>query len=675
MKRRKSNLFTGCHLSNIEGCHRFAVFSATALLVTAVCFAPIAFGATEAWSLAILHSLIAVAVGIWIFSGGGTNHWWTFPVLAIALGIVQIVPLPASVVRLLSPHAAEAWRAAAEITGESIPYRLSVAPEETFRACRQLFFMAVAFALITQVTRSRVAARTLAIALGITGLVVVILGLVFWPNRGGPLLGIHSIRWLTGHKTSILPPVHTAAFGRTEWVRVGQVSYLLQYWVAGDGFGPYVISNHYAGCLELTMPFALVIVLSPIFRRPGFWPKLVTIPISILIALVALISVSVGASSRAGTAMLLLGLLYFWWQVSNGILRRVAAAVFAVVGILIPVLFYLSFRGPVSFPAAGEYSAIAAVLDTLSRTIGGAQWRVQQWFVCLKMFCDSPITGFGLGTFGVLYPRYSDALDRAAFAHADHFQLLAETGIFGVAAAALAVTWTIRHLRGFQSHDIWDKFIVVGCLAAMIAFLPHGFVDWNFHVPANALLFAVVWGMLVGITGQDKNANLENRNWCPRNAAQLLLRGLVGLATLIGVWKSVIDWQIDSRLMPLRKAVAMQAIRNRSVSPETKEKELREAFAKSLNFAKEGRLGANAELLGRACLHLSKGEDLTNLYEAEKYYVQAVRALPTKDDLHGTLIELRTTIQLLEFEYRLNESVTASSESSNEVGISKEKQP
>ena len=89
--------------------------------------------------------------------------------------------------------------------------------------------------------------------------------------------------------------------------------------------------------------------------------------------------------------------------------------------------------------------------------------------------------------------------------HNDYLELLAEYGVVGAVAfllflgAHLRWGWrAFRHISlgsgglGGSNAAAWN----IGALAALACLLVHSVVDFNLHIPANALLMALVFGVL-----------------------------------------------------------------------------------------------------------------------------------------------------------------------------------
>jgi len=75
--------------------------------------------------------------------------------------------------------------------------------------------------------------------------------------------------------------------------------------------------------------------------------------------------------------------------------------------------------------------------------------------------------------------------------HNDYMEALAETGVAG-GLCGLAFLWLLyREARkGFEAErSHFGPGLRAGAIAAVIGLLLHSFIDFNLHIPSNALLF------------------------------------------------------------------------------------------------------------------------------------------------------------------------------------------
>ena len=85
------------------------------------------------------------------------------------------------------------------------------------------------------------------------------------------------------------------------------------------------------------------------------------------------------------------------------------------------------------------------------------------------------------------------------YAHNDYLQLASEMGIFALGIilwSVLSASWA-----GFRTFFItrsnFKRGMILGTMSGIVAILIHSFVDFNLHIPANAILFTVFVAMLM----------------------------------------------------------------------------------------------------------------------------------------------------------------------------------
>lgn len=110
--------------------------------------------------------------------------------------------------------------------------------------------------------------------------------------------------------------------------------------------------------------------------------------------------------------------------------------------------------------------------------------------------------GSGWGTYASVYPRFQPvAVDgRADYAHQDYAQLLFEGGLFAMLLAAaflwLAIGRAIYLTRALLHTGTLDpnELAAAVCGVGLLGFLVHSLVEFNMHIPANAILAALLAG-------------------------------------------------------------------------------------------------------------------------------------------------------------------------------------
>jgi O-antigen ligase len=374
----------------------------------------------------------------------------------VAIAALQLAPLPLSVVRLLSPARMELLRAAAPVTGGLPRFAaLSVAPYATAQAILLLAACAVVFFLV----------RDLALRLRRPWAIV-------WP-----LLAVAGLEALLG---------------------------FLQAYGAGDAqaTGTYNSRDHYAGLMEMALPFAVMYALAILQRnrRPEGMPAGAAIGACAMLLLGALALIAtVFSLSRMGffcalAALAVSGLLTFsvrgwrldrqtpapWWR--RALPAAIVAAAIASGFVFLP-----------TDPLIARFSDLASTNDITADT------RVQLWRDTTPLVKDYLWFGCGFGTYESCFLKYKSVapMNTADFAHNDYLQALAELGVFGFAAGVAFVLLILagagRRILYPRSAD--ERYRAIACVAAMTAMLAHSFVDFNMYVPANALTFAWIAGI------------------------------------------------------------------------------------------------------------------------------------------------------------------------------------
>jgi O-antigen ligase len=158
--------------------------------------------------------------------------------------------------------------------------------------------------------------------------------------------------------------------------------------------------------------------------------------------------------------------------------------------------------GAVAFGGADIFTRLLGTPTASDPTTGRAHF----WSVALDVIKAYPITGSGLGSFGVIYTRYDsrNGSFRLEQAHNDYLQTLSDGGIIGAALGLWFILMLFR--EGFarrETHDHFRRGVITGALAGCFAVLVHSFFDFTLHTTANALLFLI----LAALATQDRRVD------------------------------------------------------------------------------------------------------------------------------------------------------------------------
>jgi putative inorganic carbon (HCO3(-)) transporter len=127
--------------------------------------------------------------------------------------------------------------------------------------------------------------------------------------------------------------------------------------------------------------------------------------------------------------------------------------------------------------------------------------RLAHWQAAISMANAHPFVGVGLGNYEVAYPAYRVPSWPEALGHAhnDYLNLLAETGLVGLAGYlvgwALIVYWTLQAL---PRPDPVARGLVLGVLGTWTHLAVHSFVD-KLYVNNLFLHIGVMLGLLAAV--------------------------------------------------------------------------------------------------------------------------------------------------------------------------------
>ncbi len=260
--------------------------------------------------------------------------------------------------------------------------------------------------------------------------------------------------------------------------------------------GTFINRNHFAAFLAATLPLGFGLIVAAARRAraaPRLRERLLVLfgadgSRSLLLGLLALLGLAglMLSFSRAGTACALLAVAATLTVTLGGRLPRRAAIVALVVALAAIPLFDVGVGR-----LLGRYEAATG-------DIAAAGGRLDVWRDTLHLIAAAPVFGCGFGAFTWAFPAVSSPEVRLHYTHAhnDALQFLAEGGVVGAALALLLIV-PLARAGGRVVTEARDP-IAVGAVFGLLALTLHSLVDFNFHIPANAALAAVLAGVVFG---------------------------------------------------------------------------------------------------------------------------------------------------------------------------------
>jgi O-antigen ligase len=284
-----------------------------------------------------------------------------------------------------------------------------------------------------------------------------------------------------------------AIFGILQQVTFnGKLYWFREMRYGGIPFGPYVNRNHFAGFAELIIPVALVPLILGKVRKERWYLVAIfgLLPIGALF-----LSASRGGVVSFGVEVGVLVLMM--------LLRRVGGQHALTGGIVLLMAFLLvSWLGVKQ--VLERFTSLQSLEVTSSKR---ASMRLDTWHI----FLDHPWTGTGLGTLQTVFPAYETNYDGKIVNHThnDYLEGLAETGIAGglCCAAFLGILYFVSLRQLLQRDKPFAAALHLSGLVGCSSFLVHSLVDFNLHIPANAILFLLMAHLATGAVTPSLSAD------------------------------------------------------------------------------------------------------------------------------------------------------------------------
>jgi O-antigen ligase len=254
----------------------------------------------------------------------------------------------------------------------------------------------------------------------------------------------------------------------------GKLYWLRELKYGGVPFGPYVNRNHFAGLMELLIPPGLAIQILGAERRDQ-------LPLVALFTLLPIGALFLSASRG--------GIISFVAEV--GFLAILIVARRREKKVLFAGALTLTLAAVlVSWLGIGRALDRFADYQKLETTEGR---RTEMLRDSLHIYRDHPILGTGLGTLQEVFPLYETLYDGLVVNHShnDYAEALAETGSLGGLCGFVFLvllfwtSWKILNVEGDPLSFAYHAGALVACLGLLV----HAGMDFNFHIPSNALIF------------------------------------------------------------------------------------------------------------------------------------------------------------------------------------------
>lgn len=294
-------------------------------------------------------------------------------------------------------------------------------------------------------------------------------------------------KWITIYGLAL------ALFGIVQYLASNGQIYWLRSTSRPTFFGPFFNRNHFAGYLELLLPWPITLaLLRSEYKQEILFYSLV----AVWLGIAAVVTLSRGGMISLLAELLLLAALShrLFVEKENDQRKKLwRPQIIAVVSIFIAIVtgsLWISKEQLVRRLTTGQEMGVSSDTPAQSfETSRGEIWR-KGW----QIFQAHPFFGAGMGAYGVAYTIYTgdNGLNQidTDYAHNDYLQALTDGGIVGGAIVIWFLVLASRAMgRGLRVKDKTLRAVSLACSAGLVGILVHSIFDFNLQLPSHSLLF------------------------------------------------------------------------------------------------------------------------------------------------------------------------------------------
>jgi O-antigen ligase len=449
------------------------------ILILLFIFTPIAFGSMELWAFSLMELGILLIIILWALQNLVRSSEFGIqnlksprrnpqPAILILLSLFlililfQLIPIPAEVMKIISPKTYE------------LRHTLAVTPSQS--AIRNPYSTVSFLPFVTKVEFFK--------WLALSGF---FLFLLFWrfPGEGSQEMNHFVI-------VVFLMGIFESLYGMFRFFSGQQA---LSPNEISSVTGTFINRNYFAGYLLMVIPLSMGFLLSrkstrririmdwrqKLFTLDG---KTILIAFGVMVTILGLLL----SASRMGILSLLLSftLISLFFKDPYGEKR------FSKTSVLILSLAILW----------GVWIGLDTVIGRFFNVSEDFKWRWMLWGNTAEIIRDFPVLGSGLGTFGQIFTMYRSFHIRNLVTHAenDFLQLASEVGLIGIGILfVLFVLLFFKAISGIRSFSDSEsqRYIKIGGLVGILALMFHSLVERNLQIPSNAFLYTFLWALVL----------------------------------------------------------------------------------------------------------------------------------------------------------------------------------
>ena len=211
------------------------------------------------------------------------------------------------------------------------------------------------------------------------------------------------------------------------------------------------------------------------------------------------------------------------WTLSARQARWIGTAIVAAVVLapLVAGIAYASTHGGTAWISRQYHAALSPAgpsNDADRLTSLGTSGRIPWYKSALRGFVHHPVTGTGAGTFVLTNDLYRSDTFVARHSHSQWLNVLSELGVVGLALFGVAIAGLVAAALGRPVRRRGDphRALLAACQAAVVAFVVHMSIDWDWDMTAITVAFLLLAGTCaayVAAPGRETQGAEEADTW------------------------------------------------------------------------------------------------------------------------------------------------------------------
>ena len=410
-------------------------------------FVPLSFAGTEPWAFFIFQIVVSFIFVYLLFSN--EKFKFTFP--ALFINFIFVVFIFIAIIQLLNHHSIVQQK-------NVIPF--TVSPYNTLKEINSIFTYMMFFIVVNQIFYKLEKIKKILYLTVIASAVVMLIGLCF-PNG-------EYVKFFLG----------TGSLGN---------------------FGPFTNRNNAGIFLSMSLFISLSLIFYNFLKYQKYLIQnkksefiviqIVNITISLMLLISVVLTRSRGAMLATVVSLFVFSFLYVY-HLSKSLKEKFVKII--IIFIIMIISFFAIYK---NIDAINEYS---------HRSTGiSEQTRLKLYDMSFNILKDYPVTGIGFAAFPILTDKYLDEDLKAypEYLHNDWLELLLDVGypvyIVFLLFVCIIIFSFINRIKYISNKK---KILFIGLFSACCSICIGSFVDFHFHIPANAMLFFVCLAILSSLS-------------------------------------------------------------------------------------------------------------------------------------------------------------------------------